>query len=102
MRLRDHSQPCATCGWYSPLIEDGVMKSGIIVCTECKGSGGRDIIIEHMVERMAESRYNARFGGFAWTDPNHVTDGYTRDAFTASARRDLIAAIGDVAAGHPC
>ncbi len=54
----------------------------------------RKAITENMVERMAESRYNARFGGFAWTDPDHVTNGYTRDAFMESARRDLVAALG--------
>ena len=53
----------------------------------------RESITENMVERMVESRYNARFGGFAWTDPDHVTNGYTRDAFMESARRDLVAAL---------
>ena len=59
----------------------------------------REAISEGMVERMAESRYNARFGGFAWTDPDFVSHGHIRDAFMASARRDLAAAFGEDSGG---
>lgn len=91
--LRDHSQPCEHGEKYYHKLQhpEHPPSSGRFVACP----GGREVTIEQMVERMAESRYNARFGGFAWTDPNHVTEGYTRDAFMASAERDLAAAIGD-------
>ena len=43
--LRDHSQPCKTCGFLQPLNIDGVMV-GVEACVECGGAGGREVTID--------------------------------------------------------
>ena len=44
--LRDHSQPCETCGFLQPLNIDGVMV-GVEACVECGGAGGREVTIDY-------------------------------------------------------
>ena len=60
--LRDHSQPCATCGRYSPEVDHGYLELQA-TCVECGGSGGRAVIID----------YDAALG--AWQDTPLTTCG---------------------------
>lgn len=56
--------------------------------------GGRVLKEAIIIEAIARSRYEARFGEGSWEDsPGYDRDGYSLDAFRGSAKRDWQAAL---------